>query len=476
MTNIAILQANASYSKLSDLECCREDIAIFRQLIEATGRFTHITEIFDAEADVAKNAIRSAIAVDEYIDEIFYYFSGHGAHIGGDFFYCATGFDSDRPNETGMSNSEFHTILKSANPTTVIKVVDACNSGTLLIKSDGSFIPNLKASFTNLIQISSCLDIQNSLAGEPLSQFTESFCHACVRKTEGPIYYTDIINTLRDDFIGNNSQTPHFVSQGAGREVFVDDVVKLDKFRAQFEALISPPSEEAAEDVGVSEGQESPSLLTMLEQAELSMANPERMKTFIDGLFDGIEGRLKNGEFGDFYERSSTSNANLSETTSYAFITRVMQKESRVDRLVTAEVRHKKKKRNPWDAFTSASIYTALYDDDEMRETFDLSVNCQMERAQIKIILKPKFRSLQQFVLVVSCAPSLDTCYVFEMLTRHPLEDWNDYAAEGTEVTRRWYKFEWSDSTDYIVEQICSNVEDSARQHLEQTTKRISAD
>ena len=111
-----------------------------------------------------------------------------------------------------------------------------------------------------------------------------------------------------------------------------------------------------------------------------------------------------------------------------------------------------------------------------MRETFDLSVNCEMDRAQIKIVLKPKFRSLQQFVLVVSCAPSLDTCYVFEMLTKHPLEDWSDYSAEGAEVTRRWYKFQWSDSTDFVVEKICSNFEDSARQHLEQTSKRISAE
>ena len=40
----------------------------------------------------------------------------------------------------------------------VVKVIDACSSGALLLKSDGSFLPSNKNGFKNLIQISSCLD------------------------------------------------------------------------------------------------------------------------------------------------------------------------------------------------------------------------------------------------------------------------------------------------------------------------------
>jgi hypothetical protein len=50
----------------------------------------------------------------------------------------------------------------------------------------------------------------------------------CGCKTEGVVFYTDIINTLRDEFIDNNLQTPFFVSQHTGREQFVDDAKRLD--------------------------------------------------------------------------------------------------------------------------------------------------------------------------------------------------------------------------------------------------------
>jgi hypothetical protein len=77
------------------------------------------------------------------------------------------------------------------------------------------------------------LDSQNSITGNPLSQFIEKFLFAALRKTEGIVYYADIINTIRDEFIDNNNQTPHFVSQGTGREQFIENAKYLDELRAK---------------------------------------------------------------------------------------------------------------------------------------------------------------------------------------------------------------------------------------------------
>jgi hypothetical protein len=237
MANAAILVGNTDYCSLPRLECCRDDILAIKQLLGATDKYEEITIIENTEADVLKSQLRAAIDKIRSPEELFFYFTGHGHQHETEFFFCATNFDSKRPNETGISTTELHTLLKLADAGLVVKVVDACNSGTLLVKSEGGWTPQNKEGFKNLIQIASCLDSQNSLTGNPLSLFTEKFRAAALRKTEGVVFYTDIINTLRDEFIDNNLQTPFFVSQHTGREQFVDDAKRLDGLRKMLEEI-----------------------------------------------------------------------------------------------------------------------------------------------------------------------------------------------------------------------------------------------
>jgi hypothetical protein len=474
MSKIAILIANATYSSLPSLECCRADLSTMEDLIRTTGRYNAIYTAEDFDADALKSAIRSATDRSDggEVEEIFFYFSGHGAIIGSEFFYCSTNFDSGRPNETGLSNSELHTLLRSSDPETVIKVVDACSSGTPLIKSDGSFLPLQKDAFRNIIQISSCLDAQNSLAGDPLSEFTQSFCSACLRKSEGPVYYTDIINSLRDDFIGNDNQTPHFVSQGTGREILTDDAAKLEPFRLKF----SPPQNSSeVVDVGTVQTAFTPpqTLLEVLAAADAAMASPERVNGLIGGLFDGVVSAFGAGEFAEFFDLGKFERPDYVESPSTGFVIRVLSKEVRPDKLVTAEItKEKKRQRRPWDLGLSAAML-GLYDDETVVETWDLKLNCKVDRAELIITLTPKYKSLQRLVLVLTCAPSLENCYIFERVTQHPLTDWNSYDEDGKEVVRRWYKVDWKHDLSGLIAQISKRLEGLARGAIEEVEKRL---
>ena len=475
MSKIALLIANATYLNLSALECCRADLRTMEELIQTTGRYSSVHTAEDLDADSLKSMIRSALGPSDgsEVEEIFFYFSGHGAIVGAEFFYCSTNFDAARPNETGLSNSELHTLLRSAEPDTVIKVVDACSSGTLLIKSDGGFLPVHKDVFKNIIQISSCLDAQNSLAGDPLSEFTQSFCAACLRKSEGPVYYTDIINSLRDDFIGNDNQTPHFVSQGTGREILTDDVKKLESFRIKF----SPP-QEVALIVDLNDAQSvpapTPSLLDMLVAADEAMASPERANDLIGRLFDGVKDAFGGGEFAEFFNLEIRDRPDFYGSPSTGFVIRVMSKENRPDKLVTAEItKEKKRQRRPWDIGISAAML-GIYDDEAIIETWDLTLNCKLERAEMQITLTPKYKSLQRLVLVLTCAPSLENCYVFERVTQHALTDWNSYDETGHEVVRRWYKINWSHELSGLIEQISDRLEGVAKGSIEEVAKRLA--
>jgi hypothetical protein len=106
---------------------------------------------------------------------------------------------------------------------------------------------------------------------------------------------------------------------------------------------------------------------------------------------------------------------------------------------------------------------------------YDLELNCKMSRAQLRITLTPKFSVLQRIVLVITCAPSLEICYVFEVVTRHLLYDFGKYDIDGTKAIQRWYKFDWQHSTDGVIRKILEALTTTVKTHIENTAKRLSS-
>lgn len=438
MPSTAILIGNANYLSENNLPCCREDVLAMQELLEATERFDKIIDCIDVDADAMRDAVRGALPAEETQNEVFFFFSGHGALIENEFYYCGTKFDSRRPNETGVSHYELQGLFRTASPTTLVVVIDACYSGTPLIKKDVAPPPLLKDGFKNVFQFSSSMNDQTSMGGVPLSDYTRAFIEASIRKTEGAIYYTDLSNTLRDNFIQNNGQTPFFVYQGTGRETLVDDANMLTDFRARmkarldaFDARIHDNSTQSVPNTDRGSNEEPlvepPSTIQLLLAAEEKVGSPTQMKELIDSLFDGLKTKAASPEFSEFFDTEIREHSSYFDPTSEEFIIRVLSREKRPDRLVTAEIKREKRKSNPWEAAT-AGIFAAINQD--YLENFDLELNCSLERAQIKITLTPKFRTLQRLTLVVSCAPSLECCYVFELVTQHLRTDWDAYSPE----------------------------------------------
>lgn len=470
MANIAILIGNTKYETLGALACCGEDVIAIKELLEATEKFGSLEVILDSDSSQLKERIRAAIDQHKSIEEIFFYFTGHGFQHETDFFYCATNFDPKRPNETGLSNSELHMLLRSPEADVVVKVIDACNSGTLLIKANDSFPPASKQSFKNLIQIASCLDSQSSLTGNPLSLFTEKFREAILRKTEGTVYYTDIIDALRDEFLDNNNQTPHFVSQGTGREQFVENAKQLDGVRAK---LCVHANGNAAASVVSAVTESSMTPVDILERAEKQFAKKELAQKFISQLFDKLSERASTDDFfRQLFSAEVVVHRDFQEGTARVFIIRVLSGEKRPDNFVTATISREVRRRR--NSFGLASVALAMFaDPDEIVTNYELTLNCELDKAQLKISFTPKFMTLQRFVLVVSCAPGLEACYIIEMLTRHLLRDWGVFDSEGVEVVRRWYKKAWTDSCDGLVEEIWQKMKDNLQDNIDMAVKSL---
>ena len=473
MTNVAILVGNTEYQSLSELSCCHDDLMAMKELLDVTKKFSNNIKIIEnSDANALKSQLRKIVDTNPSIEELFFYFSGHGCLHKGEFYYCATNFSQKRPNETGISNSDLHTMLKLANSKLVVKVIDACNSGTLLVKSDGEPIFDREHQFENFIQISSCLESQNSLTGKPLSPFTEKFRSSALRKEQGPVYYIDVINSLKDEFLLNNDQIPFFVSQGTGREQFVHDASLMDDLRKKLAANTNSSLQSEEEDV---QNQSTiPRLQRLLSDAEENIATPEKIAFFVDTFFNNLVKTLSGIEFTDYFDVETIEHSDFVETTTKAFIIRVLTREKRSDEFVTATIKKEKiRRRNPLHML-GMSTFLTFADDEEYREVHNLQLNCDMKRVQIKVTLTPKYHSLSKLVLVVTCAPSLENCYVFEIVSQHRLKDFGEFHINGEEVTRRWYKFKWTENTDKVVSKIKSKLEETVHEHLKQTEKRLN--
>jgi hypothetical protein len=418
-------------------------VLAIKQLLEATEKYPDIELIENADADDLKSRIRNAIGKSQSTNELFFYFTGHGFQHETELFLCATNFDLTRPNQTGISTTDLHALLKLAGAEFVVKVLDACNSGSLLLK-DGGILPQHKHGFRNFLQISSCLDTQSSLTGNPLSLFTEKF---------------------------RDSQTPFFVTQYTGREQFVDDGKRLNRLRRE---LCQPAI--AGEDQTQTEQLIVPTtrtLLDLLQTAESKVVKPEALETFVGGFFDILKKNLPTTDFAEYFDHEIAEHPDFREPTATEFITRVLSRENRLDNFVTASIT-RKRKRNPWDLGISSLVYGYGYSPDDYVETWDLELNCSMSRAQLKLTLTPKYANLQRIALVVTCAPSLEDCYVFEIVTQHLLRDFGKFDTEGREVVQRWYKFRWGDRTDGVAIKISTKLGEILRGHLEGAAKRLA--
>ncbi len=476
MPAIAILVGSSEYVHLNPLPCCRTDVEAVAALINGLDRFGVPFQLLDLDSTELKRQIRAILETTQNATEIFFYFSGHGHSHEGEFYFCPRDFSEKRPNETGLSNSELTSLLRECTPELVVKVVDACSSGALLIKSGGNFLHEEKGALKNLIQIASCLDSQTSLCGELISEFTEKFCIAATRQTEGPIYYTDIISILRDEYIDNQLRSPHFVLQASAREVFVENSSQLHEFREKFNnkwATKPAGSSDLIPSTDTAEPPIVPSLLDVLSHYEDKVAHPVDIPKLVGDLFDGIKHRLDGSDFSKYFTLNYVEYSDFRDNAASGHIARVLSHEKRQDEFVTATVKRQRKMPFGLSNFAS-NLALGLAADEEVKEIVDLNLNIKMERAQLLISLTPKFLILQKIILIVSCAPSLENCYVFELAKIYPRTDWSSYSSEGQELTRKWYKLSWREDIDWLADKIAGNIEAAVTEHVEKAAERLS--
>lgn len=228
--NLAIIIGVSEYTNYDTLKACDNDIEIMKNTLEKLNKYEDICYISNSpKAHEVKKKIAEFVTKykNSSINELVFYFSGHGDRNKDDFFYVLSDFNEDKKETTGLRNTELDGLIKNLNPKLTIKIIDACFSGTSYIKSTNENVEQIftksakKNEFKNLYFLYSSSSEEESLANENISFFTQSFFNSLVQNL-GDIRYRDIMAYVADDMSLNKYPEPTFIVQANNTEIFGD--------------------------------------------------------------------------------------------------------------------------------------------------------------------------------------------------------------------------------------------------------------
>ncbi len=225
-TKIAILVGVEEYDNLPNLPACKFDIELMEKIIKATKKYVDILcikkKIVGAEVkQILVDFLRSKKGED--IEEVFFYYTGHGHFFEGKFYYLLSDFAEPSIRQTSLDNTDIDNLIRNHSPSLTIKVIDACQSGLAYIKHSSSikkYLADSKKDLKNCYFLFSSRLEQYSYQDDNLSYFTKSFAKAIRDIKAERIRYVDIIDYIADDFKAQSRQTPYFVTQGEHTEIF----------------------------------------------------------------------------------------------------------------------------------------------------------------------------------------------------------------------------------------------------------------
>ncbi len=232
---LAVLIGVSEYASQQNLSASKNDVKLVKSMLDLSNEYSDILYI---EHDTNTRQVKSKLSEfierhsQQEIDELFFYFSGHGLFDGSEFHYILSDFDSSKIKSTSLENGELDIMMKSLKPKLTVKIVDACNSGVPYIKDPialSKHIDESKLGFSKCYFMFSSEDAQFSFADTHLSFFTKAIGEAVAYIAESSIRYKDIIDYISDKFSRNENQSPVFVNQASFTETFIKNITTESK-------------------------------------------------------------------------------------------------------------------------------------------------------------------------------------------------------------------------------------------------------
>ena len=297
--NIAIIIGVSIYlDTKNNLPGCKNDAKAIYNIIQKTEKFETILYINENEtSSKTKELIANFIFEhkDSEIEELFFYYSGHGSFENDEFYYILSDFNPKKRNQTSLQNGEIDDLIRTLKPNLVTKIIDACQSGVAYIKESNvitKYFNETKSGFNKCYFLNSSLNDQSSFQDDTISFFTLSFINALKENDADEIRYKSIIDYISDEFYGIPEQTPFFVIQADYTEKFCTLTKNLKEYLDSFSLEIKETEETKGKKI---------SIIELVKKDSIDYADKKRALETLDFVKTEFEKIKLNKDIADLY-------------------------------------------------------------------------------------------------------------------------------------------------------------------------------
>lgn len=466
---IAIIIGISEFDNYNNLSGCINDINAINDLLIATKEFDEI-KIFENEvrSDKIKSELPKIFSElkGKDIEELFFYFSGHGSFINNEFYYILSDSDENEKRRTSLQNSEIDNMIKSIKPKMVTKVIDACQSGVSYIKGNTNIVEKYYAKTTDSFEkcyfMHSSMTSQYSYQNNDLSDFTKSILESINTNKKDSIRYKDIIDYVSDEFEKSTEQTPFFITQADHTEKFISASPKvykaLEKYIKKEEKKESkPPKENKIE---------YKSYIDKIKKDSEIYSSQEETLNLINAIKEQIQNEELQTEIKEIFELQP----------SFEYYLRDLPKGSQIARWLES---------NPNNFFASADYEKESYQEEETRANlfggwtelmkgnkivtkyrnvlmgFELSIDLPYK--YVVVDFKPLFPNLHQYALLITFLVSKKDIKIFTAFTSYAETDWTRKVINQN--------FKWS-SSDFLIKND-EEIKEFVKLKIQETEKEV---
>lgn len=444
-----VIAVSNNLPPFKSLKACARDGEAFAAILRQTGRFDEILFMSTRE-ETASRAVKSAITelVNRYkgqaVEEIVFYFSGHGEFAGNEFYHILSDYEAASRNQTALTNSELDGLIRGLAPTLFAKVVDACYSGTSYIKSEedlGDYLKSSQVGFKEVYFLYSSQGDERSWTAGELSAFTKSLLVAIGRDVDGSIRYRDLISAASDFFEAQGGQTPHFVTQADFTATFCDASPQMKALVETFVPAPAPVPIPASPAVSSKkQPSKSLSLAERVKEAEKGYSTRQQATEALEGLGKILESCSPGAELDELYSIAATRSDEVPDGTAAVGDWLAKRTSNEFFALPTYRTEaYKKRVPKKRTGIPTFSRFLAAYSNEET-ELVDATrqvvsgyrVTAAIPFDAITIRLEPKSLALTPEECLVVVVPSRSEIQIFWALRHFHYSDWDTAVPDAT--------------------------------------------